>query len=293
MNHTKEPGPPEGTPFHPPATSLDANDNIEIQLLLDAVYLKYGYDFRQYARAHLKRRLLRFMSNEKVERFADLQHSLLYDADFFVRFLHDLSVHTTEMFRDPGFYRAFRREVVPMLQTYPSFKIWHAGCSTGEEVYSMAILLEEEGLLDRTMIYATDISERALNLARAGIYQVDAMQGYTRNYQEAGGTASFSDYYTSLYDGVVMEQALSRRIVFASHNLVTDSAFNEMHVVICRNVLIYFDHELQDTVFELFSNSLSRRGFLCLGSKETIRFSTLEGNYLDFVPDQKIYRRTW
>jgi chemotaxis protein methyltransferase CheR len=269
------------------------NEDIEIRVLLEAVYLKYGYDFRNYSNAHMKRRIIRRMSVEGLSSIAEMLHKALYDETFFKMLLSDFSVNVTEMFRDPIFYKAFRENVVPVLKTYPFIRIWHAGCSTGEEVYSMAILLKEEGLLDRVHIYATDFNKVVLEKAKNGIYPIDSIKDYTHNYQQAGGTASFADYYIAKYDSVIIDQSLKKKVTFADHNLVTDGVFGEMHVIICRNVLIYFNRTLQDKVINLFSDSLCNGCFLCLGSKETINFSSSVNDFHEFVANEKIYRKKY
>ena len=267
------------------------NENIEIRLLLDAIYQRYGYDFRNYSKASIKRRLKHNLAKSKLPNFSTMQHRVIYDANFFGSLLLDLTVNVTEMFRDPSFYRSLRKNVIPILKTYPNIKIWHAGCSTGEEVYSMAILLKEEGLLDRTQIYATDIDEKVLKIAKEGIYPIDHIKAYTENYQKAEGKKSFSDYYMARYDAAIIKQPLKKNIVFTNHNLVTDSVFGEFHLIVCRNVLIYFNKELQNRVLELFNNSLIRRGILALGSKETVQFSTSSHIFSEFDKKEKIYQK--
>ncbi len=266
-------------------------ENIEIKLLLDAIYQRYGYDFRNYSKASIKRRLRHYLVKSGLENFSVMQHKILYDPEFFNSLLLDLTINVTEMFRDPGFYRSLRKNVIPILKTYPNIKIWHAGCSTGEEVYSMAILLSEEGLLNRTQIYATDIDNKVLETAREGIYPIDRIKVYTENYQKAEGKKSFSDYYTAGYDAAIIKQFLKKQIVFTNHNLVTDSVFGEFHLIICRNVLIYFNKELQNQVLELFNQSLIRRGILALGSKETVQFSTSSHIFSEYDKKEKIYQK--
>lgn len=267
------------------------NEDIEIRLLLEAVHLKYGYDFRNYSDAHMKRRILRRMSIVGLNNISEMQYKVLNDSEFFKALLTDFSINVTEMFRDPSFYKAFRKEVVPILKTYPFIRIWHAGCSTGEEVYSMAILLKEEGLLDRTQIYATDFNEVVLHKAKEGIYSIDVIKDYTQNYQLSGGTASFADYYIAKYDSAILDQSLKSKIIFADHNLVTDNVFGEMQVVVCRNVLIYFNKELQSHVIKLFNDSLCNGGFLCLGSKESIKNAQCQNNFNEFIEKEKIFRK--
>ena len=267
------------------------NEDIELLLLLEAIFLKYGYDFRNYSSAHMKRRVLRRMTVSGLNNITELQYKILRDKDFFKVILADFSINVTEMFRDPSFYKAFRRDVIPVLKTYPFIKIWHAGCSTGEEVYSMAILLKEEGLYNRTQIYATDFNELVLQTAKDGIYPIDAIKEYTHNYQLAGGHASFADYYIAKYDSVIMNESLKKKIIFADHNLVTDSVFGEMHVIVCRNVLIYFNKNLQDRAIKLFYDSLNNGCFLCLGSKESLKFSKSAEKFAPFVESEKIFQR--
>lgn len=266
-------------------------EDLEIELLLEAIYRRYGYDFRGYSKASLRRRVLHRLEFSRQPNVASMIEKVLHDRQFFATLLNDLTVNVTEMYRDPAFYRVFREKIVPQLKTFPFIKIWHAGCSTGEEIYSMAILLKEEGLYERTMIYATDIDKGVLARARKAIYPIDAIAQYSRNYQQAGGTASLSDYYTARYDSVIMNQSLKRNIVFADHDLVTDRVFGEMHVILCRNVLIYFDSHLQQRVFQLFRDSLDLGGILCLGSKESLRFSGCEDDFDVIDANLKIFRR--
>ena len=275
-----------------PPVSYDVGlERIEIELLLEGIYRQYGFDFRSYAYASIRRRLWKRVHAEGLSSISELQALVLHDAPAMERLLLDLSVSVTAMFRDPSFYRAFRDVVVPLLRTYPFVRIWHAGCSTGEEVYSTAIVLEEEGLLDRSRIYATDINEAVLQIARAGIFPLNRMQEYTENYIRAGGTRSFSEYYTAKYDGALFSPSLTRNTVFSQHNLVTDRSFSEFHVVFCRNVLIYFDRELQNRVHTLFYDSLVTFGILALGSKESLRFSQYEDCYEKLDSKEKIFRK--
>ncbi len=267
------------------------NEDIEIRLLLEAVHLKYGYDFRNYSDAHMKRRILRRMSMVGLNNISEMQYKVLNDSEFFKVLLTDFSINVTEMFRDPSFYKAFRKDVVPILKTYPFIRVWHAGCSTGEEVYSMAILLREEGLYDRTQIYATDFNEVVLHKAKEGIYPIDVIKDYTQNYQLSGGIASFADYYIAKYDSAILDQSLKSKIIFADHNLVTDNVFGEMQVVVCRNVLIYFNKELQSRAIKLFNDSLCNGGFLCLGSKEGIKNAHCQNNFGEFIEKEKIFRK--
>jgi chemotaxis protein methyltransferase CheR len=265
--------------------------NIELQLLLQAIYLRYGYDFRNYAKASIKRRVLHRLVKERFSSISAMQHKILYDVSFFEKLLLDMSINVTEMFRDPSFYLALRKFVVPELKKYPFLKIWHAGCSTGEEVYSMAILLKEEGLSVNIQIYATDMNELALKQAKNGIFDISRLKQYTANYQKAGGLESFSDYYVADDKHVIMDKSLKKNILFSDHNLATDGVFGEMNLIMCRNVLIYFNRELQNRVFRLFFDSLSTDGFLCIGSKESVRFSEYSDVFEDVVKNEKIYRR--
>ena len=263
---------------------------IEVELLLEAVHRRYGHDFRDYGRAHLTRRIRHRMALSEAGTVSELQGRLLRDESLFSEFLLDLSVNVTEFFRDPDFFRAVRTEVVPLLETYPSIRVWHAGCATGEEVYSMAILLFEEGLLDRCRIYATDFNPAALDRARKGIFDIDRMREYTRNYQNGGGRASFADYYAARYGSVILDPDLRRRIVFSDHNLTTDGVFGEMQLVVCRNVLIYFNRNLQSRVLRLFADSLAPGGFLCLGTKESPEFTEMAHVFVPGASGQKIFR---
>ncbi len=271
--------------------NINENINIEIKLLLEAIFNKYGYDFRNYSRAHIKRRILQRLSASSLNSISEIQYKVLYDTDFFELILRDLSINVTEMFRDPSFYKHFREEVIPILKTYPFIKIWHAGCSTGEEVYSMAILLKEEELYDRTQIYATDFNKIVIQTAKEGIYPINKIKEFTYNYQKAGGKNSFSDHYTAKYESVILNKSLKKNIVFAEHNLVTDSVFAEVNVVICRNVLIYFDKKLQNRVFDLFESSLIHGGYLCLGSKENLRFSDNFKKFTIISDKEKVYKK--
>lgn len=266
-------------------------EEIEIRMLLEAVYLKYGYDFRDYAIASIKRRVQHRLSLSGLSDISAMQHRLLTDEPFFKTVLMDFSINTTAMFRDPTFYQALRDETVPVLRSYPFLRIWIAGCSTGEEVYSLAILLVEEGLEDRFQIYATDFNEAVLLEAREGIFPVSRMKTYTENYLKAGGKRSFSDYYNARYDSAILDQQLRNRIVFSAHNLATDSVFNEMQLICCRNVMIYFNRDLQGRVLKLFRDSLSLGGFLCLGKKESMQFTDAATHFKEINRPEKIYRR--
>ncbi len=269
----------------------DDTHDIELKLLLQAVNLKYGYDFNNYSNVHLKRRINQRLKLSNLDTISELQNKVLWNKDFFQLFLQDLSINVTEMFRDPEFYAAFRKKVIPDLRTYAHIKVWHAGCSTGEEVYSLAIILREENLLSKTQIYATDINKRVLEIARQGIYSKKEMDLYSDNYTKSGGKCNLSDYYTSKYGSVLFDKSLSKNIVFADHNLVTDGVFAEVNLVFCRNVLIYFDKFLQNKVLGLFSESLTKRGFLCLGTKESLKFTEYEDSYSTVDKKMKIYKK--
>ncbi|HEY0823207.1 MAG TPA: protein-glutamate O-methyltransferase CheR [Ramlibacter sp.] len=265
--------------------------DIEIRLLVQAVFLRYGHDFRDYAQASLKRRILQAQQRMGAPSLSALQERVLHDADAFAQLLQYLTVPVSEMFRDPGYFLALRRHVVPVLRTYPSLKIWVAGCSTGEEPYSLAILLHEEGLLERSILYATDINHASLEKAKQGIFSLEHMQAFTRNYQRGGGTGSFSSYYTAAYGGALFDRRLRDSITFADHSLATDAVFSETQLVSCRNVLIYFNRKLQDRALGLFHESLSRRGFLGLGSKETLDFSGYADRFEAVSRPDRIYRK--
>lgn len=270
---------------------ISQNEKIEIDLVLDAIYRKYGYDFRRYAKASIRRRVRYGMQKFGLKRICDLQHQLIYDGSFFNQFLLELTVNVTEMFRDPVFFRALRENVLPVLQDDLPVKIWHAGCATGEEAYSIAILFKEAGLEDMVRIYATDANEVVLSRAKEGIYSLERMQQYTRNYQKAGGRASFADYYTSRYGSAIMNKTLRTRIVFSNHNLVTDEVFGDMDLILCRNVMIYFSNALQERVLRIFTKSLCAGGFLCLGARESIRHCSASDQYDTFLKGHKIYRK--
>lgn len=263
----------------------------EIKLLLEAIYLRFHYDFRHYAPASMERRLSLAMRRFGCRSLSGLQERVLHEAGVFPELLSFLTIVVSDMFRDPGFYRALREKVVPFLQTYPSLKIWAAGCSTGEEVHSLAILLQEEGLLDRSLIYATDINPEALRKARAGIYELDRIAGFSEAYRAAGGRASLADYYTAAYGSAVFDKALRRNIVFSDHSLATDTVFAEVQLITCRNVLIYFDRALQNRAIGLFRDALCRKGFLGLGAKETLRFSDYAAAFSEFARAERIYQK--
>ncbi len=264
---------------------------IELKLLFEGIYLKYGYDFRNYSKAHVRRRVLNFLGMKDLQTVTDLQNKVLREPDFFREFLDELSINVTEMFRDPDFYLSFRENIVPKLKTYTFFKIWHAGCATGEEVYSLAILLHEEGLLDRCQIYATDFNRKVLKIAKEAVYQKSDMQQYENNYLRSGGKKKLTDYYSSMYGSVMFDKMLSNRIVFSDHNLVTDSVFAEVNLILCRNVLIYFEKQLQDKVLNLFHESLTPSGILCLGTKESLRFTSVENKFDIIDQKQKIFKK--
>jgi len=270
----------------------EAVEDIEISLLLEALYRRYHYDFRHYARASIKRRLAQAREQLGYASFSALQDGMLHDPLLLPRMLDYLTVQVSEMFRDPDYFRAIREKVVPHLRTYPSLKIWIAGCSHGEELHSFAILLREEGLLDRTLLYATDINPTALEAAAAGVYPLDRIKAFTQNHQRSGGKSSLSDYYTAGYSRAVFDKSLRSRVVFSDHSLVTDAVFAECQLISCRNVMIYFDRPLQDRAIGLFRDSLSRRGFLGLGSKESLRFSDHAASFTEFVREERIYQRS-
>jgi chemotaxis protein methyltransferase CheR len=269
----------------------DDVDEIELALLLEGVYRRYGFDFREYAPASLRRRVWRRVQAEGLATISALQDKLLHDSACMERLLLDLSINVTAMFRDPSFYVTLRKQVVPLLRTYPFTRIWIAGCSTGEEVYSLAILLEEEGVYERTRIYATDINESVLDRARSGVFPLEKMREYTQNYIKAGGARAFSEYYLAKYDGAQFQRSLVENVVFAQHNLVSDGSFNEFNVIICRNVMIYFDRTLQDRVHRLFYESLMMFGVLALGAKESIHFSPYEQCYEELDAAERVFKK--
>lgn len=266
-------------------------ENLELSLLLKAIEKCYGYDFHNYAKASLLRRVKRYLSLHDRENISDLIPLFLHSDKAFGRFVQQLSVPVTEMFRDPDFFRVLRSQVLPILKTYPFIKVWHAGCATGQEVYSMAILLEEEGLLSRCRIYATDFNDKALGIAKQGIYPSRNLALYESNYKDSGGKFSLSAYCHQMYDSIKMDERLIEKITFANHNLVTDGAFGEMNLILCRNVLIYFNQTLQDRVLTLLSDSLCPFGVLCIGKRENLRLSPV-AEYLDIIDRcQRIYRK--
>jgi chemotaxis protein methyltransferase CheR len=265
--------------------------DIELKLFLEAIYLRYNYDFRSYAHASLKRRVVAAMTRFNCSTVSQLQERVLHEASMFPALLDFLTVQVSEMFRDPTYFALIREKVVPLLRTYPSLKLWVAGCSAGEEAYSLAILLREEGLLDRTLIYATDINAGALAKAQAGVYPIALLPLFTQNHRKSGGKTSLSDYYTAAYGGARIDGSLRDHIVFSDHSLATDAVFAEVQLVSCRNVLIYFDRELQDRALGLFHEALSHRGFLGLGSKESVRFSSHAKDFVELAPPERLYRK--
>ena len=271
-------------------TSADPVDG-QVCELMEAVFDRYGIDFRSYSLPSLKRRVLKHVADEKLGSIPELQALILEDLTSKSRLLRAITIHVTAMFRDPHFFVAFRNLAVPMLRTYPYLRFWVAGCSSGEEVYSLAILLEEEGLYDRCRIYATDISDRVLDIAREGIFPLSQMQDYTQNYQHAGGHHAFAEYYTADNKHAIFRSSLRRNVVFAGHNLAVDSFFNEFHVVFCRNVMIYFNGALQERVHNLIFSSLVNFGYLGLGRSETTRFTKFERNYEQVQPGEKLFRK--
>ena len=262
----------------------------EVELLLNDLLEVHGYDFTDYSKASLKRRINRLFNIDKFPSFAEFRYKIRSEQDYLKRFVEEITVNVTEMFRDPEFYKKLRTEIVPILATYPLIRIWHAGCSTGEEVYSMAILLREANLLNKSLLYATDINPDVVQRAMKGIFPISQMKQYSENYIASGGTSEFSDYYSAKYTYAKFHDQLRKRVVFATHNLVSDKSFNEFQLILCRNVLIYFDRDLQDKVFNLFDQSLEALGFLALGSKETIRYSSIAHKYLQSDKD-KIWRK--
>lgn len=266
-------------------------DEIELGLLLDAIFLRYHYDFRRYSEASLRRRLGAALCHFGCETISGLQERVLHEPRVFTELLRFLTVQVSELFRDPSYFRSIRERVVPYLRTYPSLKLWVAGCATGEEAYSLAILLAEEGLLDRSLIYATDIHPESLRIAEEGIYDIDRFAGFSQSYQLAGGKASLSDHYTARYSSAVFDRSLRKAILFSDHSLATDNVFAEVELVSCRNVLIYFEKELQERAIGLLRDSLRRKGFLGLGLKETLRFSAHAGAFTELVAEDRIYQR--
>jgi len=287
--HTNSGPPFANAPADPGA--IDPGFDIELKLLLEGVFLRYQHDFRHYAIASLRRRIRQAMERFGCRTVSQLQDRILHEPEVFAQMLQFFTVQVSEMFRDPDYFKALREHVVPVLRTYPFIKIWVAGCSNGEEAWSMAIMLAEEDMLERTIIYATDINPEALRKAATGIYEINRIAQFSGNYLKAGGKASLSDYYTASQNDVLLARDLSRHVVFADHSLATDSVFSEVHLVSCRNVLIYFDRNLQNRALGLFTDSLVHRGFLGLGAKESLRFTNHKKDYSDFVPKERIYQR--
>jgi chemotaxis protein methyltransferase CheR len=265
-------------------------DELEVRLVLEAIHAKYGYDFRDYVSAPMYRRMQSILARSGLDNFGELQHRLLAEPEFFGSLLDDLTVQVSEMFRDPRFYRAFREQVIPVLRTYPQLKVWHAGCASGEEVYTTAILLSEENLYERTQIYATDVSSSALQLAREGVYADSRAAGFADNYAGSGGKRRFEDYYCSAYDRIAVRENLRKNVVFFQHDLVSDYALGEMQVIFCRNVLIYFGPALRERVLDMFAKGLCRGGFLCLGGSESLPASQRQ-RFSEFLAGERIYRR--
>ncbi|WP_141433874.1 protein-glutamate O-methyltransferase CheR [Bacillus sp. 03113] len=266
-------------------------EKIEIDLLLEGIYRYYGYDFRNYAYSFIKRRIFHRLSLEKLTSISALLDKVFHESSIMDKLLSDFSIMVTEMFRDPTFFRALRKQVIPSITSYPEIRIWHVGCSSGEEVFSMAILLHEEGLLEKAKIYATDINIKNLESAKQGILPIEKMQLYTRNYIQSGGIRAFSEYYHVKHEQVVFQPFLKKNIVFAQHNLVTDQSFNEFHIIICRNVMIYFNKQLQNHVHRLLYDSLGLNGFLGLGHREEVRFTSYAEFYNEFNPEEKLYKK--
>ncbi|WP_411836982.1 CheR family methyltransferase [Paracoccus sp. ME4] len=271
---------------------LSAVEAIELDLFLDALNRRYHYDFRSYSRSSLQRRAEVACTRLNCATLSELQGRMLHDPSVLPDIIDAMTVQVSEMFRDPGYYLTLRREVIPHLRTFPSLKVWVAGCADGEELYSMAILFQEEGLFDRTLFYATEINRRALARAEVGVYDIDRLPVFSQNYQQAGGQGSLSDYYTAAYGRAAFNRALRGRTVFTEHNLATDQVFSEVHLVSCRNVLIYFDNTLQNRALGLFAEALARGGFLGLGSHETLRFSDHAASFAAFAEPDRIWRRT-
>ncbi len=269
---------------------IQLSDN-EVELILQDLIDLYGYDFTNYSRASLKRRIVRLMSNDRFLSFAEFRFRLRNDKTYFTRFVEQITVNVTEMFRDVNFYRALREEILPVLATWPMIRIWHAGCSTGEEVYSMAILLHEANLLNKSLIYATDINPAVLEKVREGIFPLSQMKQYSENYILSGGKRDFSSYYSAQYNSAKFDDMLGKKTVLATHNLVSDGSFNEFQLILCRNVMIYFDKPLQDRALHLFYDSLETLGYLALGSKETLKFTPLSDKFKQLDNKEKIWRK--
>jgi chemotaxis protein methyltransferase CheR len=265
-------------------------EEIEARLFLEAIYVRYDYDLRGYAAAPMRRRLAAALARSGLPHLGELQHRVLHDQRFFADVLHDLTVPVSELFRDPGFYRCFRARVVPVLRTYPLLRIWHAGCASGEEAYTSAIVFKEEGLYERSQIYATDLSPQSVESAKTGVYSADRLGAFQENYEQAAGQASLSNYYTTAYDRIAMNEHLRRSMLFFQHNLVSDHVFGEMHVIFCRNVLMYFGHDLRQQVLAKFRQSLCVGGFLCLGDSEQLSPADLQNEFSEFSACDRIYR---
>lgn len=269
---------------------IDAIDNEQVEMLLNDVLEAHGYDFLEYSHASIKRRITRLYSLDSFVSFAEFRYAVKTDKQYFKRFLEEITVNVTEMFRDPTFYKSLRNDVLPVLGTYPFIRIWVAGCSTGEEAYSLAILLKELNLLNKSLIYATDINPSVLEKAKKGMFPLNYLKGYSENYVQSGGLKDFSSYYTANYSLVKFDESLSNKMIFSTHNLVSDHSFNEFQLILCRNVLIYFDKDLQHKVFHLFDNSLEKLGFLALGSKESLDFWSNAKDYKR-IKNEKIWRK--
>ena len=263
----------------------------EVELILNDMLSLYGYDFTNYSRASLKRRIVRLMANDRFVSFAEFRYKLTEDKDYFKRFVEQITVNVTEMFRDVSFYKTLREEVLPVLATWPMIRVWHAGCSTGEEVYSMAILLHEANLLNKSLLYATDINPAVLEKVREGIFPLSQMKLYSENYILSGGKRDFSSYYTAQYNSAKFDEFLGKKIVLATHNLVSDGSFNEFQIIICRNVMIYFEKPLQDRALNLFYDSLEMLGYLALGAKETLKFTDISKKFKQLDSKEKIWRK--
>lgn len=270
---------------------MDKTEEIEFRLLLDAIHRRYHYDFRGYSVASLRRRLVQARERFGCRSFSQLQDRVLHDETVLPELLSYMTVQVSELFRDPTYFRTIREKVVPHLRTYPSLKVWVAGCSAGEEVYSLAILFREEGLEDRTIFYGTDINTEALKKAEAGVYELDRVPLFTENHRKSGGKSSLSDFYTAAYGAAVLDKSLRKRVVFSDHSLVSDAVFAEMHFVSCRNVLIYFDRDLQNRAVGLYKDSLVRKGFLGLGAKESLKFSSHADAFTEFAREERIYQK--
>ncbi len=271
---------------------MTENEKIEIDLIIQAIFLKYGYDFRAYSKASIRRRVMQKFKMSDFKTLSDMQHTILNDQRFFESLLGVMTINVTEMFRDPSFFKAVRDIVLPEARKNKVLKIWNAGCATGEEVYSLAILLQEKNLINKTTLYATDIDENAIKKAKEGIFDLSKLKEFAQNYLDSGGRSSFTDYFTVKYNHALVDSSLKKNIVFFNHNLVTDNVFSEVDIIICRNVLIYFDLTLQNRVFKLFWESLNSGGILCLGSKESIAFSDYKKKFKPMIGEEKIFIKT-